>query len=396
MPKTLTARTVQTLKAGKSDRFISDESTDHLGRLRRGLYLRVSKTGRKSWYIRHGTKRRVLGHFPAMGLAEAREAFDDARERIAAGKPAVPEESRESYTVERLCRDYVVRHLKAHGKRSAPEAERTLWRDVVPRFGERLASELRSADVTKMHDEIVDRGAPRAAQAVVGWLKSAYAFAMERGLADANPVRLRVRRARPNRKALEAGELRNLLLNRDALPVPLRDIVLLQALTFARISEVTGLIWAELDLGAGIWTLPAERAKNGCEHRVMLSRQALALLERQKGAHPRLVFPSPKSRGVMLQNTAATAIARRRHLLGVPEDFSTHILRHTGATWLAKSGSGKEIRDRCLNHKDNGIDAVYLVGLNLDEEARAWGQRWADYLDSLQADNVLPMVSRKA
>src|SRR5690606_13492760 len=49
-------------------------------------------------------------------------------------------------------------------------------------------------------------------------------------------------------------------------------------LTAARTGEVIGATWGEFDLNASIWTIPAERMKAGREHRVPLSKPALAVL----------------------------------------------------------------------------------------------------------------------
>src|SRR5262249_20327379 len=49
-------------------------------------------------------------------------------------------------------------------------------------------------------------------------------------------------------------------------------------LTAARTGEVVGATWAEVDLDAAMWTIPAERMKSGKPHRVPLADQAIALL----------------------------------------------------------------------------------------------------------------------
>lgn len=63
-------------------------------------------------------------------------------------------------------------------------------------------------------------------------------------------------------------------------------------LTAVRSGEARGARWSELDLKAGIWTIPAERMKRGLPHRVPLSTEALAVLEQVKGLDDGLVFPS--------------------------------------------------------------------------------------------------------
>lgn len=53
----------------------------------------------------------------------------------------------------------------------------------------------------------------------------------------------------------------------------------LTALTGPRSEEVRGATWDEINLDTAIWTIPGIRMKMGKEHRVPLSKEAVALLE---------------------------------------------------------------------------------------------------------------------
>jgi len=50
-------------------------------------------------------------------------------------------------------------------------------------------------------------------------------------------------------------------------------------LTAARPGETTGATWSEVDRNNGLWAIPPERMKADKEHRVTLSKQALAILD---------------------------------------------------------------------------------------------------------------------
>lgn len=66
-------------------------------------------------------------------------------------------------------------------------------------------------------------------------------------------------------------------------------------LTAARTGETLGALWAEFDIDAATWTIPAHRMKAGVEHRVALSAEAVKLLK----SIPRtgdLVFLGPKGK----------------------------------------------------------------------------------------------------
>jgi integrase len=53
----------------------------------------------------------------------------------------------------------------------------------------------------------------------------------------------------------------------------------LTILTALRTSEVINARWSEIDFGAKLWTIPAERMKAGREHRVPLSKRAIEILD---------------------------------------------------------------------------------------------------------------------
>jgi integrase len=73
----------------------------------------------------------------------------------------------------------------------------------------------------------------------------------------------------------------------------------LAVLTACRSGEVRGADWAEIDLEAKLWTIPASRMKPKRPHRIPLSEPAEALLRGMVGEgsekpHAGLVFSSPK------------------------------------------------------------------------------------------------------
>src|SRR5262249_60769999 len=68
-------------------------------------------------------------------------------------------------------------------------------------------------------------------------------------------------------------------------------------LTAARTGEIIGGRWNEIDLAAKVWRVPASRMKGGREHRVPLSAQALAVLNKvSKGEPEDFFFSPPKNR----------------------------------------------------------------------------------------------------
>lgn len=105
-----------------------------------------------------------------------------------------------------------------------------------------------------------------------------------------------LRSQKQNMPTLRPEELPMLMrsLVMSNLSVPTRCLIEWQLLTLVRPSEASGARWAELDLDAKLWTIPAERMKAKREHIVPLSPQALEILDVMKliSAHREHVFPS--------------------------------------------------------------------------------------------------------
>ena len=140
------------------------------------------------------------------------------------------------------------------------------------------------------------------------------------------------------------------------------------------------MTWAELDLEAKIWTVPAARMKAQVMHRVPLSDRAVKILADQskKTAHGNLVFPSP--RGKVFSDMALTKLLRD-HKVKSSEPGRTataHGFRSSFRDWCSELGYPCDYADRALAHTiRNQAEAAYHR-TDLLEQRRpmmdAWGQ----------------------
>jgi integrase len=88
----------------------------------------------------------------------------------------------------------------------------------------------------------------------------------------------------------------------------------LLSLTFVRPGELRAAEWSEIDLGAAIWAIPAERMKMKRPHRVPLAPQTLALLRELRAitGGGNFLFPSVRSTNrCMSENTINAALRRQ-------------------------------------------------------------------------------------
>lgn len=162
-----------------------------------------------------------------------------------------------------------------------------------------------------------------------------------------------------------------------------RALLLIVILTGVRSGEARGMTWNEVDLRKRIWTLPPERMKAGVQHRVPLSLQAIAVLEKMQGLHDELVFPSPRKQ-IVLSDMVLTAFLRKTGAVSdTPGRVATaHGFRSSFRDWCSEWGYSRDVAERALAHtlKDK-VEAAYHR-TDLFEQRIPMMQAWADYVVS--------------
>ncbi|MEE8275163.1 MAG: integrase arm-type DNA-binding domain-containing protein, partial [Alphaproteobacteria bacterium] len=140
-----------------------------------GFCLRVTDRGWKSWalmYRHRGKLRRLtLGTYPALGLLKARRAARGALEAVADGTdPAIAkrearrrDETEKHGTFAAVAEDFLNRHGKTLRPRSLEEVERPFKKWLLPRWGDRLISDIMRRDIIDLIDDLMDAGTPVAA-----------------------------------------------------------------------------------------------------------------------------------------------------------------------------------------------------------------------------------------
>jgi integrase len=140
-------------------------------------------------------------------------------------------------------------------------------------------------------------------------------------------------------------------------------------LTAARTGEVIGSTWAEIDLEARLWTLPAERMKAGREHRVPLSEAALAIMRS-------LYEVRTGDRVFSISNMAMLMLLRRMGR----GDLTTHGFRSTFSDWCSEmTNFPSEVREMALAHVvGDKVEAAYRRG-DLFEKRRQLAEAWGRF-----------------
>lgn len=119
------------------------------------------------------------------------------------------------------------------------------------------------------------------------------------------------------------------------LPPKMQALMRFALATGLRKMNVVRLEWAQVDLARNVCWVPAVRAKAGKDIHVTLNETAVAVLEGQRGKHPRFVFPNTTGTDGYFSDKAWRAALVNAGI----EDFHWHDLRHTWASWLAQDGT---------------------------------------------------------
>ena len=370
-----------------------------------GLYLQITAAGVKSWllrYMRNGRARGMgLGPLHTISLAEARAKALASRQQLLEGidpldaknaaKVAEKLSATKSITFDQCADAYIAAHQT--GWRNAKHADQwtnTLRTYASPVFGAATVSLVDTPLVLKVLEPIWQTKTETATR-VRGRIESILDWATVRGYRTGeNPARWKghLDHLLPKRSKVQRVKHHPALPYKDA-PAFFQTLraqysasqkaLAFLILTATRTNETIGAQWKEIDLSAGIWTIPAERMKASKEHRVPLSKAALELLHEARTelvTSDDYVFVGQKA-GRPLSNMAFLQLLKRMDR----GDITAHGFRSTFRDWVGEvTHHAREIAEAALAHtiKDKS-EAAYARG-DLFLKRRSLMEDWADFL----------------
>lgn len=385
-----------------------------------GLYLQVSRYNTKSWVFRFTLNKRAremgLGSLQNTSLADARVAAEKCRallhDRIDPIEHRRNERVARSHDLGRAktFKECATAYIKSHsaGWKSAKHAaqwDATLKTYAHPVLGDQPVDAIHVGMVMEVLDPIWQTKTETASR-VRGRIESILDWATARDYRSGeNPARWKgrlekllppkskVRRVK-HHKALpyrQIGSFMATLREHDGIVARGLEFTILTA---ARTEEVTGAMWREIDLDRGVWTVPGERMKNGKEHRVPLSRQALDILmaiELHEGSE--FIFPG------RVGNSRLSDMAMLQHAQRMDFDkITVHGFRSTFRDWAGDCTNHQhEVAELSLAHTEGDkVVAAYRRG-DMFEKRRRLMNDWANFCDATaekQSGNVVKMLDR--
>jgi len=390
-----------------------------------GLHLQVTGAGGRSWVFRYwvsGRERRMgLGSLHMVSLAEARDAAERARrlrfqgvdpleERRgrqvgdgaesysaapSASEPAqlVPERPTTALTFAAAVEAYIDGNRAAwRNEKHAKQWTSTLKTYAFPYMGALALHEIEIKQVLAALQPIWIEKSETASR-VRGRVEAVLDWATAQGhRSGENPARWKGHlemilpaksKVAPvtHHPALPFAEMRAFMKRLAGVNGVAARALEFTILTAARTGEVIGAEWSEIDLTAGLWTIPAGRMKGQKEHRVPLSSHAVVILndakkralDRGADALSGPVFPGMRE-GQGLSNMSLLKVLKTLNR----RDLTTHGFRSTFRDWAAETTSySGEIVEMALAHTiANRVEAAYRRG-DLLEKRRGLMEEWA-------------------
>jgi integrase len=411
--------TIRNIKPGDDRKRLSDGD---------GLYLLLFvKGGSHGWrfdYSINGKRKTVsLGTYPATGLKLAREKADAARQLVAAGTD--PSEDRQakraehvertggaqSNTFEAVAREWYGVRKEEWAPSYGEKIIRRLEVDVFPWLGKQAVDTVTPPQLLQTLRRIESRGVIETAHRALENCSQVFRYAIATGRATTDPGRdLKDALKKPLATHFAAitdpkrlGEFLRAAAGYQGTHV-VRTALHLMPMVMLRPGELRHARWAEFDLDAALWTVPAARMKrekqgkeNGKPHLVPLSRQAVEALRdlhALTGAGE-YVFRGERHHDRPMSDAAVNAAMRA---MGFGADEVTgHGFRATARTIIAEQlGYPAEVIEAQLAHSVRDQLGTAYNRTTFIAERTAMMQAWADYLDQCRAGTVIVGDFRRA
>jgi integrase len=386
MRKTLTDRGVAALKP-RARRY--PEPDPELA----GHYVRVQPSGAKSFcaVARDPSGKQIwttIGSREIMPIVEARVRAREIMRRVRDGLPAVEPKGD---TFAAAAAEYLARHVRKKGLRSAAEIERLLDKHILPKWGHREFESIRRSDITTLLDDIEDSRGGRTADYCLAVIRGLMNWAAARRDDYAPPIVRGMRRQSPNEQArsrvLTDDEIRAVWAAADQCGA-FGAMVKVALLTAQRRDKIANMRWA--DIVDGVWTIPAEAREKTAAGRLALPDMARRIIEAQPRFDGNPFVFAGRGNGAI---NGFSKMKVKLDRLSDVSDWVVHDLRRTARSLMSRAGVSSEHAERVLGHALVGVEGVYDRHAYSTEKAAALN-RLAVLIDAIVNErmaDVIPM-----
>ena len=365
-----------------------------------GLTLEINPNGSKLWRHRYRFNNKAtmmsLGPYPIVTLLSARQARDKNKQLLFQGinPKQVREEAKVSNkkTFEQMFLKWI---NKNKDQWSLGYVEDTIQRAnnyLIPKLGNLPIDDIKSSDIRNLLLKIQDTGKLDMLKKVRSILNGIFKYSVGMDIIKINPVRdlpndIFEKKAEKHYATItDPKEIPWLLdkLEQHEGTYEVRSALVIAPHVFLRPTELTGLLWSEVDFDDHLIRINKERMKTKKPHLVPMSHQVFKALQNLRNVNIDSDYVFPTSRNTTKPITPdALRLALRRVDVG-KDKMTPHGFRSMASTRLNELGYRDDLIEIQLSHLPaNKVRAAYNHAEYLDER-RLMMQEWSDYLDKLQ------------
>lgn len=333
-----------------------------------GLTLRVSPDGRKAWSViyrvagagqfdtklgrnRAGDKRRKsIGYWPQVGLAQARAAASAIRAQALSGYDPNPSSTSTPTTVDQL----IAAYCSNISVKTLADKRRLLESRVKPVWGLREVQSLRRSELLTLVQPLTPSRQFEVRKHVVAMFN----WAADYGVVEVNPfigVRLKID-MKPRDRVLTLAEARFAFAAAKKMGYPFGTLYQLLLLSGCRLRELAECKWSWI--GFDEIVVPGECRKTGKPHILPITdgiSEILREIARQQGDY---VFSTTSGSRPVSGFSKAKAQFDSMLGAGFPK-FVIHDFRRTVRSHMSRLGIDAVTAELLLGHQLSGVMGIY-------------------------------------
>lgn len=380
------------------------------------LWVTINQSGQtaKKWNLRYsdaaGKRQKArIGSYPELSLAKARAEAEDLKANAKSGVNVAKAKAREKLpqvqatrTFEAVATAWLQKKMPEWDDAHAKRQKERLVGNIFPAFGEVAINDITMEHIDNALAVVIAHGARETAQRICSIMINVFEYADLMGFVE-NPVIInrltRYRKEMPKPvtkrhlyKEMSEAEIGALLraLEKSKGRWTLQTSVALRLAPYVllRPIEICEAEWAEIDMNAAEWCIPAARMKMARDHRELLLEIRLFT-----GAN-KYVFPSPRKHDAPISTASMLQAIRRIGYASTKEEgnsFCTHGFRGMASTTLNQHPAFQHLKEdwiefQLAHAQKDRIRAAYniLNPRSYIEERRVMVQSYADFLDDLR------------
>jgi len=380
-----------------------------------GFGLMVTGASHKSYVVQYranGASRRMTIK-GGLSLADAKKQAKALQGDVSKGHDPLAEQRKAKAAQANSLRSVAEEYLKREGKklRTINERQAEFRRYIYPRFAARPIDNIKRSEIVRLLDKVEDGHGPGAAQKALVALSRLFNWYASRSDDFRSPIVRGMARINSKERArnriLSDAELRAVWRAAEGSGNVYGYLIRFILLTATRRRETSNMNRSELSRDGTEWTIPAKRYKTKLDHLIPLSKLAQAVLAQTPVIGTKgWVFTTGGN--VAISGFSKFKKAFDKHVLAqlrkddpdvkhLPR-WTTHDLRRTARTLMARAGVPAEHAERALGHVIGGIQGVYNKYEYRDEKRIAF-EALASQIERILAGpqtNVVPLRASAA